>query len=84
MVNYPSQGTEIDNDYHPVDSDMSATNDHWGTKLAGDVVSLPSTGRGGGHNIDAPAYATGAAKDPKVLSIGMPTLKAWSDRKQGK
>lgn len=23
----------IDNDFHPVDSDMSATDDHWGTQL---------------------------------------------------
>lgn len=30
----------IDNDFHPVDSGMDATDDHWGTKLAGDVVPL--------------------------------------------
>lgn len=40
MATYPSQSSPIDNDYHPVDSDLSATNDHWGTKLAGDVVPL--------------------------------------------
>lgn len=52
------------------------------THMAGDVISLPPpTGPGRGQSIDAPAYAVGTAKDPKVLSIGMPTLKAWSDRK---
>lgn len=39
MVNYPSQGSPIDNDYHPVDSDMSATDDHWGTQMAEASVS---------------------------------------------
>lgn len=52
-------------------------------QYAGDVVSLPApTGPGRGQSVDAPAYAVGTAKDPKVLSIGMPTLKAWADRKK--
>lgn len=71
-------------DIEDVDSHPSRNMPQATQHYAGDVVSLPSTGRGGGHNIDAPAYATGTAKDPKVLSIGMPTLKAWSDRKQGR
>lgn len=37
------KGPAIDNDYHPVDSDMSATNDHWGTQVA-DVVPLHPAG----------------------------------------
>lgn len=69
-------GSELDVDTHP-SRNMPQATEHY----AGDVVELPATGRGGGHQIDAPAYATGAAKDPKVLSIGMPTLKAWSIRK---
>lgn len=34
MVNYPSQASPIDNDFHPTDSGLEATNDHWGTKVA--------------------------------------------------
>lgn len=33
----------IDNNFHPVDSGLNATNDHWGTQLA-DVVPLHPPG----------------------------------------
>lgn len=42
-MSYPSQGTPIDNDFHPSDSDMSATDDHWGTQMA-DVTPLHPPG----------------------------------------
>lgn len=32
----------IDNDYHPIDKGLEATNDHWGTQLASnDVPTIP-------------------------------------------
>lgn len=34
----------IDNDYHPIDRGLEATNDHWGTQLAGDVVPIRPPG----------------------------------------
>lgn len=43
MVNYPSQSSPIDNDNHPVDSGLEASNDHWGTQLA-DVTPLHPPG----------------------------------------
>lgn len=67
----------IDNDYHPVDSDMSATDDHWGTQMA-DVTPGPTGGSG--QTTQAAEYATGKNKDPKVKSIGMDTLKGWAGR----
>lgn len=33
----------IDNDYHPIDQGMEATNDHWGTQVA-DVQQLHPAG----------------------------------------
>lgn len=80
MANYPSQGKEIDNDFHSVDSDMRATNDHWGTQLA-DVTPGPSGGSG--QTTQAADYAVGKKKDPKVVPIGMDVLKGWAGR-QGK
>jgi len=35
--------TVIDNDFHPSDSGLEATNDHWGTQLA-DVTNLHPAG----------------------------------------
>lgn len=76
------------NSYDDMMGDATDPADHPATNMpqatqhyAGDVISLPATGNGGGHQIEAPAYATGKQTDPKVLSIGMPTLKAWADRK---
>lgn len=79
-MSYPSQGTPIDNDFHPSDSDMSATDDHWGTKMAGDVVSGPTGGQG--QTSSAAGYAVGKERDSKVISIGMPTLKSWAGRQK--
>jgi hypothetical protein len=31
----------IDNDFHPIDKGTEATNDHWGTQLAGTFSSFP-------------------------------------------
>lgn len=82
-MSYPSQGTPIDNDFHPVDSDMSATDDHWGTQMAGDVLPMPGEkSMGSGQTGSAADYATGKAKDPKVKSIGMDTLKGWAGRQK--
>lgn len=39
MANYPSQASPIDNDYHPIDSGLEASNDHWGTQVAEASVS---------------------------------------------
>lgn len=80
-MSYPSQGTPIDNDFHPSDTDMSATDDHWGTvKMAGDVVSGPTGGQG--QTTTAAPYAVGTAKDSKVKSIGMDVLKGWAGRQK--
>lgn len=76
------------NSYEDMMGSPSDVSDHpaekWGkTQVAGDVVQLPPpTGPGRGQSIDAPGYAVGTKKDPQVLSIGMPTLKAWADRKK--
>jgi hypothetical protein len=43
MADYPEQGSEIDNDYHPVDSGLDATNDHWGT-ITGDHAQAAFAG----------------------------------------
>lgn len=58
---YPSQGKEIDNDFHPVDSDMSATNDHWGTQVA-DVTPLHPAGTFS-SNTQAGDVVNGLARD---------------------
>jgi hypothetical protein len=78
-MSYPSQGSEIDNDFHPVDSGLEATNDHWGTKLAGDVVPIGVSG-GAGQSTEAPSYVTGNKTDPKVISIGNQTARDWVSR----
>lgn len=71
MVTYPSQASPIDNDNHPVDSGLEATNDHWGTRLAGDVVSgdFPQSGLGGAANQirNQGAMRDIATKGPKVV-----------------
>lgn len=73
----------INNDFHPVDSDMSATVDHWGTRLAGDVLPMPGDrSMGSGQTPAAADYAVGKAQDPKVKSIGMDTLKGWYGRQK--
>lgn len=73
----------IDNDFHPVDSGLNATNDHWGTQLAGDVLPMPGEkSMGSGQTSSAAGYATGKISDPKVKSIGMDTLKGWMGRQK--
>lgn len=53
------------------------------TKVA-DVVPIPGEkSMGSGQDSRAADYATGKNKDPKVLPIGMPTLKAWAGRQNG-
>jgi hypothetical protein len=48
---------------------------------AGDVLPIPGErSMGSGPTSQAAGYAVGKDKDPKVLSIGMPTLKSWHDR----
>lgn len=67
----------IDNDYHPLDKGLEATNDHWGTQMA-DVSSGPTGGSG--QDSRAVDYALGKSKDPKVLPIGNKTLGDWAKR----
>lgn len=69
----------IDNDFHPNDSGLEATNDHWGTQVA--EVTQGPTG-GGGQDSRAVDYALGKAKDPKVLPIGNKTLGDWAKRQK--
>lgn len=71
----------IDNDFHPVDSGMEATNDHWGTQTQVADVTPGPTG-GGGEDSRAVDYALGKSKDPKVLSIGNKTLGNWAKRQR--
>lgn len=53
------------------------------TRTAGDVLPMPGErSMGSGETTAAAPYATGANKDPKVISIGMPTLKSWAGRKK--
>lgn len=79
-MSMPASGKPIDNDFHPVDSDLSATNDHWGTQMAGEIKDGPLGGTG--ETTQAVDYALGKKQDPKVKSIGMDTLKGWAGRKK--
>lgn len=67
-------GEPMDVDTHPARSMPDAT-EHY----AGDVMDGPLGGTG--QDSRAVDYALGKAKDPKVKSIGMDTLKAWAGRK---
>ncbi len=54
-------------------------------QMAGDV--LPMKGEqsmGPGPTSTAAGYAVGKQTDPKVQTIGMPTLQGWAQRQQGK
>lgn len=63
MATYPSQSSPIDNDFHPVDSDMSATNDHWGTQVAEATVSHLHPAGTFSRNTQGGDIINGMAKD---------------------
>lgn len=72
-MTYPSQGSPIDNDFHPADSDLSATNDHWGTQVA-DVTPLHPPGTfarntDGGDSVNAVAKALGVKPPANVIKF---------------
>jgi hypothetical protein len=78
------QGEPSDPMDHEADSGHNQSHNpgRAGMKTA-DVTPLPGErSMGSGETAAAAPYATGAAKDPKVISIGMPTLKAWAGRKK--
>lgn len=71
-------GSEMNPTDHPAHDIPDATQHY-----AGDVLPIPGErSMGRGETSSAAPYATGASKDPKVLSIGMPTLRGWADRKK--
>ena len=64
----------IDNDFHPVDSGLEATDDHWGTQLAGDVVPLrpansPASNAGRQNQIKNEQRQSPNSNDPKIARI---------------
>lgn len=63
MADYPSEGKVINNDYHPIDSDMSATEDHWGTVRSEGHARL----RTQSEQSDAPAWRDAAGKDAQRI-----------------
>lgn len=69
-------GSASDPADHPA-TDMPQATQHY----AGDVLPIPGDrSMGTGQTGSAATYATGKERDPKVLSIGMPTLKSWAGR----
>jgi len=67
----------------PMDpSDHSASNTPQATQhYAGDVLPIPGElSMGSGQDSRAVDYATGKAKDPKVLPIGNDTLRGFHKR----
>lgn len=63
---------------HPA-ANMPQATQHY----AGDVLPMPGErSMGAGATTQAVDYATGKAKDPKVLPIGNKTLGDWAKRKQ--
>lgn len=84
MVNsYDSmQGDPMDPGDHP-NTNMPQATQHF----AGDVLPIAGEksmggpySKMGGVDPNAAGMATGKQSDPKVLSIGMPTLRNWADR----
>lgn len=73
-------GTPMDPGDHPATNVKPATQQY-----AGDVLPIPGEqSMGPGATSAAAGYAVGKQRDPKVLSIGMPTLRNWATRQQGK